>query len=118
MRVFLRCVKAALGAGASDPAALASCLDDPANPRSIAADRSGALARSQSRLSGVIRSRCASVTTAQPFPGSCAGLAGDDLGRCLSERVRCRSCRTVAGVTHLAVDCDGFDDAQPNASCG
>jgi hypothetical protein len=23
-----------------------------------------------------------------------------------------------AGVTHLAVDCDGFDDAQPNASCG
>lgn len=90
-------------------ASLEGCLD------AITADGHGKVLAARTRLAGAIQDRCAGANLAVVFPGDCG--AAPDLTTCISERVRCRTCRAFNGIDHLTRDCDLFDDGNADSSC-
>jgi hypothetical protein len=60
---------------------------------------------------------CADVETGGLFPG-CSPRNTLALAACTIQTTRCRACELLLEANpRLLIDCDAFDDGQPNASC-
>jgi pimeloyl-ACP methyl ester carboxylesterase len=125
LKQFVKCKKGALKegkspvpAGAESAAELQLCVDDAGTPESIAGDGKQKIAKKVDKLGQAIDKKCAAGDSRETFPGVCAGLAGGALRDCIARRVDCRVCLTINAMDDLAVDCDVFDDAESNGSCG
>ncbi|HYD49670.1 MAG TPA: hypothetical protein VEB21_15045 [Terriglobales bacterium] len=118
-KIFLKCKKAALKAGASSAEDLQKCISDAATEGSLAADSKGAIAKSRAKLGELIGRDCDEVSaTAAAFGnGECSSLSGDSLASCIDDRTDCRLCQTFNDADALTVDCDLFDDDSANGSC-
>lgn len=112
LATFRACKKAGLKDGSiASAAALDACLD------AVTADANGKLAKLTASLAKTVGSKCGGVTLPTAFPGACA--ATPDLAACVARHARCETCQMAAAADALAGrDCDLFDDAMPNGSCG
>jgi hypothetical protein len=118
LKLFVKCKKAALKAGANAAAALEACVNDAGTPGSIAADTTGKVQKTVVKLDDAILKKCDTPgVTAGAFPGDCTGSSGNTLGTCLDTHVECRVCQILNRNDNLFVDCDLFDDGNANTSC-
>lgn len=118
MSEFLKCKKATLKAGATSIAAIEDCVDDAGTVGSIADDAKGGIAKAVVSLNTRITKDCdEDGVTLGSFPGDCDTLTGAALGTCLDILVECRVCQMINDMDAAFVNCDLFDDGNPNASC-
>ncbi|HXC50308.1 MAG TPA: ice-binding family protein [Candidatus Limnocylindrales bacterium] len=123
LKQYLGCMKTGLKDGSiTDAAGLTLCLD------AITADPKGTVAKAVSKAQGKIESLC----PAAPGPffpeldgagelcdryGLALPLNASTLTTCLSNRMRCRICRTVNAAQDLSRNCDLFDDGSIDGTC-
>ena len=75
------------------------------------------VAKAISKLVGKVDKSCSTVDTDLAFPGQCVGEP--DFALCADRVVECRVCRMLVDMDALELtDCDVFDDAVANGSCG
>jgi hypothetical protein len=101
---FGGCVKNALKAGGTEAALQACVLNDPGGKGAAALGKVGA---------GIDKA-CAGQDLDSLFPGTCVG---ENLANCVSNRVRCYSCRMQNAMHGLHANCDALDDGSVNGSC-
>jgi hypothetical protein len=111
LAAFRACKKAGLKDGSvASVAALAGCLD------AVTADATGKIAKNIGLLVSNVGKKCDGIALGTAFPGSCA--AAPDFPACVALRARCETCQMATAADALPRDCDLFDDALPNSSCG
>jgi hypothetical protein len=108
-KTYLKCKKTAL-ATATDATALAACA------ASVQADAK--VTGTITKLGADIGKNCSAVTIATAFPGSCSASTAMNLNTCLDQRAECRFCEALNSIDGLGINCDLFDDATANGSCG
>ena len=115
LKIFGRCKKDGLRNGSiGSSASLGACLDDVLLD---AQDPGGKVAKAISKLVGKVDKSCSTVDTDLAFPGQCVGEP--DFALCADRIVECRVCRMLVDMDALELtDCDVFDDAVANGSCG
>jgi len=121
LKIFAGCSRKLLKAGLVDDATLAACVDDVAEPASVAASASqpgGKVADAAAKLAATLAKKCGGLDLTAVLPGACAAATPTALGTCVQAEVACRVCRMVGRANQLDVDCDAFDDGTANASCG
>lgn len=105
---FLACKSAGLKDGTIASAAdLDRCLS------AIDNDAKGKIAKAGASLASALAPAECSATL---FPSTCA--LATDFRECVIDADRCRICEVVAKANQLSRDCDEFDDALLNLSCG
>jgi cysteine-rich repeat protein len=114
------CTKRALAGGAATAAQVQDACIQPGGPNVV--DPNGKLARRRDKVLADVAKRCTepALDTDALFPGVCAPQPDDTaFAFCTVERFQCEAClslrKTGAG---LSFDCDRFDDALTNGSCG
>ncbi len=118
LKEFVKCKRAALGAGASSAAALQACADDDQQAGSLAADTRGKIAKGRAKILGEVSRRCDGPgVSVGSFPGRCSGLTGATLADCIDAAVECRVCQMLNDFDALSIDCDLFDDGNDDDSC-
>jgi hypothetical protein len=118
LKVFVRCKKRGLK-GKTTPqiinaAGIEGCLIDPDYSGSVASDPRGKISRRFEKLEKLVTFKCAGVDLATAFPGACNDA--EDFASCVDERVDGRVCLLLNAVDNLNLDCDLFDDGEPNGS--
>lgn len=115
-RRFATCKKTAFSIIADDAGLAMTCFDP------LASDPRSQLAKADDIL-GAVGEKCQAagiVPIAAQFAGVCSGAAdAAALSTCLLERARCRYCQALNEADDVSppFDCDGFDNALPDASC-
>lgn len=110
LKAFGKCKKGGFAAETiRAPSQLAACL--------ATIDADDRLDKPAQAVATTLVERCVdvSVDPATAFPGACA--SAPDVGACIEDRVRCRTCRAVVATDGLDDDCDGYDDGALNGSC-
>jgi hypothetical protein len=93
-----------------NPETLAACMDDISN------DIKGKMQKARDKLVADVNKNCATGQLDTLFPGTCVG--DPDLPDCVARLVSCRICLMINEKDGLDGDCDLFDDATSNLSCG
>jgi pimeloyl-ACP methyl ester carboxylesterase len=116
-KTYAKCKKKALSGGATDQAAVTTCVTD---------DGGGKLDKScdlnsggkVDKVRGAIAKSCASVDLAAAFPGCATGDA-ELLHGCLVTAEACAACGSIAEVAGdlLGTDCDAYDNGASDNSC-
>lgn len=117
LKEFLKCKKQALKGGANSAAALIACVNDGGTVGSIAADSKGKIQKKVDKLGADIGDKCDAPGVTGAFPGDCTGQSGSALRDCLDAQVECRVCQIINDMDGLFINCDLFDDGNPNESC-
>ena len=114
---FVKCKKQVLKDGGNSATSLSNCVENAGTAGSIAADTKGKIQKAFDKLGGDITGKCDGPGVTNGFPNVCTGLTGNNLAVCLDRVVECRVCQTINEMDGLSVNCDLFDDGNPNASC-
>jgi uncharacterized repeat protein (TIGR03806 family) len=85
----------------------------------VDADPRQLVQRKVDRVAAVAGDVCGGQPLDQLFPGDCAGSTATPgaFAGCLEERARCHLCRSFEAFDGLDIDCDTFDDSDPDGSC-
>jgi cysteine-rich repeat protein len=114
------CKKRALAGGAASPAQVQDACIQPGGPNVV--DPKEKLARRRGKVFADVSKLCTepALDTDALFPGVCAIQADDtEFAFCAVERFQCEACLALRKIdAGLTVDCDRFDDALTNGSCG
>lgn len=114
-KAFRLCKRDQFAAIADDADLRAVCLEPEPDPK-------GKIAEREEKLAIAVDAACLDkgvTSLGSQFPGACAGVADGDFAVCVSERARCRFCRSAnfADAIVSPLDCDLFDDGTENSSC-
>jgi hypothetical protein len=89
---------------------LGDCMD------AITSDVKTRMSKAREKLASDVNKNCAAEQLDSFFPGDCVG--DPDLPNCVARLVSCRVCLMLNEQDDIAVDCDLFDDATSNLTCG
>jgi hypothetical protein len=113
---FGKCKKKDLADGIiQTPGGLATCLTLLADTNSSYGAK---VTKSAASMASRLSKACTGVASATALPGRCGGLSGTALEACVDAATACQSCLALSVGDDFAMDCDLYDDAAINSSCG